>query len=290
MTTTSGPRSPSEARVRPSRAQGPNGREARVVYSPPGPRVLLSPLGLRALAVLGALLVVFVMGGIAGRATVRTAATPAPAAPAQEGEQRPTAGAPAEQPAQDAGAPAAQGPGPARLAGGVPVGYERSRAGAIAAATNYVAVLSSEQSLDAAWRRQAIATLAAPDAAAALQRSATNNAATLARVLRLPSDPGDVSVLLRVIPVGARVDRYDDNSATVSIWQTSIGGSTNGAPVQQGWGTTTVQLRWVEGDWKQVSASTALGPTPLADDALPTAASELIAKSRDFEEYRYAPE
>jgi hypothetical protein len=277
-------------RTRFSRAEDATGQRARVVYSPPGPRMLVSPLALRALAVVGALLVVFVMGAIAGRATVRTATTPSAAAPPARAEtEHPPASAATRQPEQTAGTSAGQGPGPARLVNGVPVGYERSRAGAIAAATNYVAVLSSEQSLDADWRGKAIATLATPDAAAALQRSAATNAATLARMLRLPAKPDGVSVLLRVIPVGARVDRYDDNSATVSIWQTSIGGSTNGAPVQQSWGTTTVQLRWVEEDWKQASATTTLGPTPLADDALPTAASELIAKTRDFEEYRYAP-
>ncbi|HKE99393.1 MAG TPA: hypothetical protein VKG45_10740 [Actinomycetes bacterium] len=286
MTTTGG------TSTRPPRAPGPTGQQARVVYSPPGPRALVPPLAPRALAVLGALLVVFLMGAIAGRATVRTGATPAPAAPARERQQPPAteaAGRPDQAGAQDTGPLAAEGAGPARVANGVPVGYARTRAGAIAAATNYVAVLSDERSLDAGWRDQAIQIIAAPDAAAALRRSAATNATLLSRVLRLPAKPDGVAVLLRVIPVGARVERYDENSATVSIWQTSLGGSTNGAPVQQAWGTTRVTLRWVGDDWKQVSASTAVGPTPLADDALPTAASELIAKTRDFEEYRYAP-
>jgi hypothetical protein len=257
---------------------------ARVVYAPPGqpPRRFGGGM-LRALGVVGAVFVLLALGAMVGRATVRTApATGGTAAP-------PTvASAQTQAPQAQGTGGAVTGVGPAKVKDGVPVGYAHTRDGAVAAATNYVAVLASDLVFDAKRRQAAVAALAAPESLTALQRSTEQNAAVLAKALRLPAK-GGVGVIARAIPVGARVDRYDGTLAAVSIWQTSIGGSTNGAPVQQGWGTTTVTLRWVQGDWKQVSATTVIGPVPLPADATPTAASELIAKTRDFKEYRYAP-
>jgi hypothetical protein len=268
------------------------GPEARVLYrSPDLPPVTVGP-ALRALAAVVAVLVIFAMGAAFGRSTVsRSGAGSDPAAQ----EPGTATQAPAPDGAADGttegtdGAGATTGiaaAGPASVRDGVPVGYARSRAGAIAAATNYVGVQTSTLMLDEGRRRRAVAALAAPSAAAGLQASAAGNATAMAAALKTS---GATGVILKAIPVGARVDRYSDDAATVSIWLTSIGGSTNGVPVRQSWGVTTVTLQWAGGDWKQVSASTTRGPVPLADDAQATAASELIGKTKDFKEYTYAP-
>lgn len=266
---------------RVSEAAGP---EARVLYrSPDLPPVTIGP-ALRALAAVAAVLVIFVMGAAFGRSTARPSAADDPAAQAT--------GTGTRAPASDDGAASGgtttgiAATGPASVRDGVPVGYARSRAGAIAAATNYVGVQTSTLMLDEGRRRRAVAALAAPSAVDGLQASAAGNATAMAAALKTS---GATGVILRAIPVGARADRYNDDAATVSIWLTSIGGSTNGVPVRQSWGVTTVTLQWAEGDWKQVSASTTRGPVPLADDAQPTAASELIGKTKDFKEYTYAP-
>ena len=100
-------------------------------------------------------------------------------------------------------------------------------------------------------------------------------------------------MLLRAGPVGWRVEDYGNGAARVAIWVTSVGGSLGGArgpvPVREGWGTTTVQLRWAGGDWKQVASTTTDGPVPIADVAPPTAAPELIDKANQFKEFTYAP-
>jgi hypothetical protein len=261
---------------------------ATVVYSAPGARTPLTGPAGKVLAVAVVVLVVFALGAGFGRWTAGSRdrpGTPAAGAPA---DGAPAAGVPAEEEEPATGAlPAA---GPVRVQDGVPVGYAHTRDGAVAAATNYVAVLSSELVFDPSRRRAAVAALAAPQSADALQRSTERNAATLARSFKLPEGGANgTSVLLRAVPVGAKVDHYESGKAVVSIWQTSIGGSGNGVPVSQSWGVTTVTLAWSGEDWKQVSASSRLGPVPLADGAQPTAASELIAKTRDFKEYRYAP-
>jgi hypothetical protein len=79
----------------------------------------------------------------------------------------------------------------------------------------------------------------------------------------------------------------------VAIWVTSVGGSLGGAngavPIREAWGTTTVDLRWAGGDWKQVDSTTVDGPVPIADVAPPTAAPELLGKANEFKEFTYAP-
>jgi hypothetical protein len=99
-------------------------------------------------------------------------------------------------------------------------------------------------------------------------------------------------VLLRATPVGWRVEAYDAGTARVAIWVTSVGGSIGGAsavPIREAWGTTTVDLRWVGGDWKQVGSTTVDGPVPIGDVAPPTAAPELLGKANEFKEFTYAP-
>jgi hypothetical protein len=78
----------------------------------------------------------------------------------------------------------------------------------------------------------------------------------------------------------------------VAIWVTSVGGSIGGtttAPIREAWGTTTVNLRWAGGDWKQVDSTTIDGPVPIADVAPPTATPELLGKANEFKEFTYAP-
>jgi hypothetical protein len=247
--------------------------------------------------VLGAI-VLFLGGLVVGRATMTgdqtpavapatTAAAAAPAAPA------PTTATPQATTAPQAAAAPATGVGPRRVSQGVGVGYAHSQQGAVAAAANYTRALSSTLILDTARRRAAIDTLAAPDARARLQKTFDQAVASIRAGLGVSGSAGDgAEVLLRATPVGWRVEHYDKATARVAIWVTSVGGSVGGsgsAPVREGWGTTTVSLRWVGDDWKQVASTTTDGPVPIADVAPPTAAGELVSKANEFKEFTYAP-
>ena len=222
-------------------------------------------------------------GGAAPATTAATAtATPAPTVAATPG----TAAAPAA-------ATATKGVGPRRIENGVKVGYAHSREGAIAAAANYTTALSSDLILDPTRRKAAIDTLAAPEAKARLQKRFDQAVASLRSGLGVSGASEDAQVLLRATPVGWRVEEYSDRAATVAIWVTSVGGSIGGTdgpvPIREGWGTTTVELRWAGGDWKQVESTTTDGPVPIADVAPPTAAPELVSKANEFKEFTYAP-
>jgi hypothetical protein len=269
---------------------------ARVLYRLPEQR-RVGAGGLPSMLTTVLLAVVLFLGGLlVGRATTRptaasppatTAVTPAPGEVA-------TPGTAATTPQAQPGAAATSRVGPRRVVAGVPVGYERSEQGAVAAAANYAKVLSSEVILDRRSRRAALAALAAPETLARQQRALDLGVAELAKGLGTSgASPAAGTVLLRAVPVGWRLEEYRGDRATVAIWVTSVLGSLNGpgggVPVQEGWGTTTVQLRWVRGDWKQLRSTNVPGPTPIADGAAPTAPSRLIPEAQDFKEFTYAP-
>jgi hypothetical protein len=271
---------------------------ARVLYRLPEQR-RLGAGGLPGMLTITLLASVLFLGGLlVGRATTReTAAGPPAAAPATSaatatpGATTPDAAA---TPQAQAGGATAGGVGPRRVEHGVPVGYQHSQQGAVAAAANYAKVLSSTLILEQASRRKAIDTLAAPEARGRLQRAFDQAVAPLAKGLGVTAGSADTgTVLLRAVPVGWRMKQYSGDRATVAIWVTSVGGSLGdpprGMPVREVWGTTTVELRWVDGDWKQLDTTTTDGPVPIADTATPTEASQLIPEAQEFKEFTYAP-
>jgi hypothetical protein len=274
--------------------------QARVLYRLPEQR-RFGASGLPTMLTLVLLAVILFLGGlVVGRATMtrdpeaaRAAATTPPAAttapPATAATPDGTAAA-----ASGAVAATSRAVGPRSYLAGVGVGYAHSQDGAVAAAANFTRVLSSDLILDTRQRRAAIDVLAAPEARGRLQRTFDQAVASLRQGLGMTGPAAqDAQVLLRATPVGWRVEDYGAGSAKVAIWVTSVGGSTGGAtgqvPIREAWGTTTVTLRWVGGDWKQVDSTTVDGPVPIADVAPPTATPELLDKANEFKEFTYAP-
>jgi len=275
--------------------------QARVIYGPPEQRRLGAASGLGLFGMLVLALLLFAGGLLIGR---WTGAAPQPAAtprtPAAPGAATPQAGAGTSAPAT-AVPRAAEAGGEqvwsGRTRGGlVPVGWARSEAGAIGAATNYTAVLSSEVLFDAAKRRLAVEAIAAPEARARLQRELDATAQTVVAALSRGAgakagaalDPD--KVIFQTIPVRYRVELYDGARARVAIWTTGVGGYQDSSlPVQEAWGVTTVELEWIDKDWKETSATVQDGPVPVADDAPPTPTGILVGEAQRFKEYHYAP-
>jgi hypothetical protein len=257
--------------------------------------------GLGLFGMLALALLLFAGGLLIGRWTgVAPQPAAAPSTPAAPGVTTPAAGAGTSTPAT-AVPGTAQASGErvwsGRIRGGlVPVGWARSEAGAVGAATNYTAVLSSEALFDAAKRRLAVEAIAAPEARARLQRELDATARTVAEALTRGAgakagaalDPD--KVIFQTIPVRYRVERYDGARARIAIWTTGVGGYQDSSlPVQEAWGVTTVELKWIDKDWKETSATVQDGPVPVADDTPPTPAPVLVGEAQRFKEYHYAP-
>jgi hypothetical protein len=279
-----------------------------VIYSLPEQRRSGSPGGFGLFGLLALALALFAGGLLIGRwtgtaperqaapsvqrdapatqAPAATSATPSQTAPAQA--------VPASRPLTVNGERVWSG----RTVNGVPVGWDHSEAGAVGAATNYTAALaSSELMFDAAKRAAAVGTVAAPQARKRLARDLEEQAkliaasffgmkdadAALARVVAS-------KVVFQTIPVRYRLDAYDGAHARVSIWQTGVGGYQDSSlPPQEAWGMTTVQLQWIDKDWKETGATVTDGPVPVADSNPPTPAPDLIHELQQFKDYHYAP-
>jgi hypothetical protein len=273
-------------------------QRARVLYRLPEQRRFRA--GMPSLLSLVLLALVLFLGGLvvgrasmtrdrtAGAAATATSGPAVTAAPAPTDAATPgTAAAPTE-------AAATSRVGPRKIEHGVGVGYARSQEGAVAAAANYTSALSSDLILDTDQRQAAIDTLAAPEARAGMQKTFDHAVASLRKGLGVTGpDADNVQVLMRAHPVGWRVEQYGDGTARVAIWVSGVTGSIGGAegavPIREGWGTTTVNLRWVKNDWKLVDSTSIDGPVPIADVSPPTPAPELVSKASEFKEFTYAP-
>jgi hypothetical protein len=273
-------------------------QRARVLYRLPEQRRFRA--GMPSLLSLVLLALVLFLGGLvvgrasmtrdrtAGAAATATSGPAVTAAPAPTDAATPgTAAAPTE-------AAATSRVGPRKIEHGVGVGYARSQEGAVAAAANYTSALSSDLILDTDQRQAAVDTLAAPEARASMQKSMDQAVAWLRKGLGVTGgDADNVQVLMRAHPVGWRVEQYGDGTARVAIWVSGVTGSIGGAegavPIREGWGTTTVNLRWVKNDWKLVDSTSIDGPVPIADVSPPTPAPELVSKASEFKEFTYAP-
>lgn len=180
--------------------------------------------------------------------------------------------------------------GPARSVDGVPVGYDRSEPGAVAAATNYVAVLSSPLILDGEQREAAVRQMATEEFAP------TFLAQTTAANRQLQSGPlgtglrqGDATIF-QGVQLGYRVNDYADQQATVTVWTLAMIANVGAVAPQAGWQTNIFELAWEGGDWRLAAYRGRPGPTP----ALPqgtelTEGPEFVDEVGDLQAYRNVP-
>ncbi|WP_329492975.1 hypothetical protein [Kitasatospora herbaricolor] len=174
-----------------------------------------------------------------------------------------------------------------RLVEGVPVGYSRSREGAVAAAVNYEIARSSARYLtDSGSRERILKTIMASDAAAGQIKDDNTAGARFYSALGLTADTAD-KLIARASPLGSKVVSYSPEVATVSVWMSGIVGlPTPNAPVpvSASWTTYTLVLVWRDGDWKTSSISVTPGPTPLQSTGQqPTSTDVFTSMDKEFD-------
>ena len=175
----------------------------------------------------------------------------------------------------------ATGPGPTKTVDGVPVGYARSKEGAINAALAYEGALGAMRRADKNRRAAALTAMAVPE-----QRDTITKSSETAFEF-FDTQFGSEGIIRSGI-FGYRVKTYDENSAEVELWGVSVVGRPETVPVRSGWTTRTVRLRWIEGDWKLNSLPDEVaGPTP-QDSATPSDSAQVLRAAREFEEVRLA--
>lgn len=182
--------------------------------------------------------------------------------------------------------------GPTRTVDGVPVGYERSRGGAVAAALNYGRVSARPEFVtDPGRRMEILRTLATPEAARRYEKQGAAALASLAETPLYRATREGTPTIWQTTPLGYRVERYSDDEAVVMAWSVGTFG-VGDAPPRAIFGSDTARLRWRDGDWKLAgdAGREEQGPTPaLAERASPTPPREFRDRLRGLQGLRYVP-
>jgi hypothetical protein len=170
----------------------------------------------------------------------------------------------------------------------VPVGYARTRAGAVAAMAAYGQALADPRvQLDDRRRRAVAAAVGTRRYARALDDAQAifdaRRQGPVGRALR----PGAHAVFLG-LPIAYRVLSYDGSRAVIKSWGVAIAASDSGIEPRASWGTITTTAVWQRDDWKVDEVRTVPGPVPAETDT-PTAAPAFIDALREMRSMHHAP-
>ncbi|MBR7833597.1 hypothetical protein KDL01_09995, partial [Actinospica durhamensis] len=178
-------------------------------------------------------------------------------------------------------------------AGGVPVGYPHTTAGAEAAAANYVVAFNSADMVYAWQRDKLVNAIADPAIASTLQGQFDAAYAQIDTTYGLSGSgaaPSGQTFVERAAPVGVSLVSTSGDTATVSVWAVTLAGlagANSQHAVSEDWVTVTVTLNWTHGDWKWFSFQSADGPAPLGGLQTPAPGTTLQAAVNKYGELRY---
>lgn len=196
--------------------------------------------------------------------------------------------APAQEPDRGAGveaAPVAAGEshliGPSEVVHGVPVGWRRDEDGARAAAVSAVSLSGEIARAGFITRADMI------EALATVRFEPDLTAESDAQQAALTDELGDVgvpvrSLLLRELPLTARVVAADRDRATVEVWSVVVLGVPRAAAGRQAWRTVVVELAWEGDDWQVDGWSARPGPTPALPTQQPVASLDELREVADW--------
>ncbi len=169
-------------------------------------------------------------------------------------------------------------PTESRAVNGVPVGYLRTKQGAVQAATNFTRVMAAVSD-DADAYVAAADTMAASEWAAEARRLAHNG-------LEFFRERYGTGGSFTFAPVRYRLVSYSDTEATVGVWGVTVASGPKIQGIEESWLTGTLDLVWVSGDWRLAGQTSVTGPTP---ELLQATESVAAAGLDQFEEYENAP-
>ncbi|KRV51070.1 hypothetical protein AQ490_02370 [Wenjunlia vitaminophila] len=180
-------------------------------------------------------------------------------------------------------------------ANGFPKGFDRTEQGAQSAAANYAVALGSDGMYNKDERHQIIEAVYAPELTAAIKgqqdRAFTDRVLDNAGLNAEGEAPEGMTFVSRTVPVGTKVEKYERDGATVSVWCTGLigmAGSGSLDPVRTDWFTYTFQLRWTGGDWKVVKDTKQKGPAPVDGDVPVAGAEDIAGAVEEYGGFTYA--
>lgn len=149
---------------------------------------------------------------------------------------------------------------------------------------------------DSVRRREITTAVYAPDVAAARQSDLDkvySGEEFLASIGLNPDGtaPEGLVFISRSNPVGAKVEKFAGDSASVAVWYSALfglAGEGSKNPVSESWYTNTFELRWINGDWKVTDFTQKDGPVPVGRDQAASPADEMADAVEQFGGFTYA--
>ncbi|WP_327688619.1 hypothetical protein [Streptomyces tubercidicus] len=180
--------------------------------------------------------------------------------------------------------------------GGIASGFAKTEQGAQSAGANYVVALSSSAMYKSA-ERDAIVDAVYTSSAATARKESLHKVYTdpkfLGRVgLKANgSAPSGMTFVSRANPVGTKTEKFGGTTATVAVWYSTLfglAGTGSQNPVSESWYTSTMQLQWVNGDWKVAGFTQKAGPAPIGGDQTAATAKDMSKAVEGFGGFTYA--
>ncbi|MEU5214117.1 hypothetical protein [Streptomyces sp. NPDC020742] len=180
--------------------------------------------------------------------------------------------------------------------GGIATGFAKTEQGAQSAAANYVVALSSDGMYTAQRRDAIVNSVYTPAVAAARKgslRKVYSDPKFLAQVGLKPDGgtPSGMTFVSRANPVGTKAEKFDGTTAKVAVWYSQLfgmAGQGSRNPVAESWYTSTMELQWVDGDWKVAGFSQKAGPAPVGGDQSAATAKDMSKAVLGFGGFTYA--
>ncbi|WP_103516103.1 hypothetical protein [Streptomyces sp. SM10] len=198
----------------------------------------------------------------------------------------------------------AAGAGPTAATGTKPVqgkngtiasGFAHDEQGAQSAAANYAVALGSAEMFDKTKRDGILDAVIAPASIDKFRTTLDKAYSTeFFRNVGLNDDgttPADFAFISRTTPIGTKVTKSSTDSVTVDVWCSGLiglAGEGSTKPVTDGWFTITMELQWVNGDWKAITHSQKDGPAPVGGDNRASSADEIAGAVNGFGGFTYA--
>ncbi|MFI0822118.1 hypothetical protein ACH4TX_41600 [Streptomyces sp. NPDC021098] len=178
---------------------------------------------------------------------------------------------------------------------GIASGFAKSQQGAQSAAANYAVALGSAEMLNREQRHEILPQIFTATAAGPLQTK-LDKAYSAGSLEKIGLDangkaPDGMTYISRTAPLGTKIAKFTDTTATVSVWCTGVFGTAGEGsknPVTNDWFTMTLKLRWADKDWKAESYSQKTGPAPVNSDNTASTADEIAKAVEQYGGFTYA--
>ncbi|MER7055399.1 hypothetical protein [Streptomyces sp. NPDC000351] len=177
----------------------------------------------------------------------------------------------------------------------VKAGFAHDQQGAQSAAANYAVALGSADMFDKAKRDPILQAIIVPSRVAdfetTLDKAYSPGFNKNVGLNEDGSTPKGYTFVSRTSPIGTKLTEGSADNATVEVWCSGLlglAGQNSTAPVTSSWFTITMDLEWINGDWKIVTHSQKDGPAPIPGDDRASSADEMAKAVQEYGGFTYA--